>query len=341
MMTRTSLLAATAVVALTACGSAPESAPEGARSQVPEGAAFVVSDTDMTAGAEAFGTAEPVQRAVLATRLMARVAEVLVHEGERVGSGQILARLDASELDARRERLAAGLAAAEASWRDAETTARRFRALYADSAAPRAQLDQVEAALVRAEAGVREARAAGAELEAVGDYAIVRAPFAGVVVRRDIDPGAFATPGQPLLVVEDHSTLRITVTTPPQAARDVRQRSRLRGAIAGTAVDAVVEGIVPAPGGHLMTVNALVDNRDGQAMSGSAATLLLPTGRRLARMVPLASVVREGDLTGVRRRHAGEWELRWTRLGRVEGTMVEILAGLESGDTVLVPGGSR
>jgi RND family efflux transporter MFP subunit len=345
MSTRPFLLAANAalvlVLALAGCGDEPESMPDVARPPVPKGTAFVVADTSLPDGFEASGAAEPVQRAALATRLMARVTDVLVHEGERVASGQVLARLDASELDAKRERVAAGLAAAEASWRDAETTARRFRALYADSAAPKAQLDQVEAAAVRAEAGVREARAAGAELESVGDYATLRAPFAGVVVRREIDPGAFAAPGQPLLVVEDHSRLRISVTTPPAAVRDLRPGSRLHGDIAGTPVDAVVEGIVPAPGGHLLTVNALVDNRDGRAVSGGAATLLLPAGMRAVRLVPVDAVVREGDLTGVRVRRAGAWELRWTRLGRARDGMVEILAGLEAGDSVLVPGGSR
>ena len=341
MLNRSSFITAAAVAALAACAApAPESVGE-ARPAAPEGSAFVVADTTVVHGFEASGIAEPVQRAALATRLMGRVREVLVREGERVAAGQALARLDASELEAKRERVAAGLAASEASWRDAETTARRFRALYADSAAPRAQLDQVEAALSRAEAGMRDARAAGAELEAVGDYATLRAPFAGILVRRDIDPGAFAAPGQTLLVVEDHSALRIKVTAPPPAVRDLRPRSRLRGSIAGTPVDAVVEGIVPAPGGHLMTVNALVDNRDGRTVSGGAATLFLPTGRRAARLVPEAAVVREGDLTGVRLRRAGGWELRWTRLGRAEGAMVEILAGLDAGDTVLVPGGSR
>lgn len=341
MPMRFTFLVPTAIV-LAACGApAPDSEPGPGRSTAPDGTPFVVADTSVADGFEASGSAEPVQRALLATRLMARVTEVLVHEGARVVAGQVLARLDANELDAKRERVAAGLTAAEASWRDAETTARRFRALYADSAAPRAQLDQVEAALVRAEAGVREARAAGSELEAVGDYAILRAPFAGVVVRRDIDPGAFAAPGQPLLLVEDQSRLRISVTAPPRAVQGIGPKTRLRGSIAGFAVDAEVEGVVPAPGGHLMTVNALVDNREGRMVSGGAATLLLAAGTRAARLVPSAAVVREGDLTGVRTRRAGAWELRWTRLGRADGDMVEVLAGLEAGDTVLVPARSR
>jgi RND family efflux transporter MFP subunit len=272
---------------------------------------------------------------------MARVNTVHVHEGDRVAAGQVLARLDASDLEAKRERVAAGLAAAEASWQEAETTARRFRALYADSAAPRAQLDQVEAVLLRAAAGVREARAAGSEVEAVSGYATVRAPFAGVVVRRDIDPGAFAAPGQPLLVVEDHSALRIVVTAPPSAVRELRPGGRIRGEIAGMPVTAVVEGVVPAPGGHLLTVNALVQNRDGRTLSGGAATLWLPLGDRAVRVVPEAAVVREGDLTGVLLRRAGAWELRWTRLGRGEAGMVEVLSGLAAGDTVLVPERSR
>ena len=91
-------------------------------------------------------------------------------------------------------------------YQDARTQAERFRALYADSAATRYQLEQVETGLARAEAGLQTARASRAELDAVGAYAEIRAPFSGVVTRRFVDPGAFVAPGAPILEVQDAST---------------------------------------------------------------------------------------------------------------------------------------
>lgn len=326
------------VVALAACGEAPRELAPDAATAPPAGTPYVVADTQLTTTFEAAGVAEPMQRAVLATNLMVRVTSITVHEGDRVASGQVLARLDARELEAKGERVAAGLAAAEASWRDAQLSANRMRALFADSAAPKAQLDQAEAALARAEAGVREARAAGTELDAVSDYATLRAPFAGVVTQRLIEPGALAAPGQPMLVVEEQSRLRITVTAAPDAVRGVRPGQGLQGMVAGSPVTAVVEGLVPAHGGHLVTINAIMPNPDGVVFPGSAATLSLPQGARLGRLVPAEAIVREGDLTGLRIKQAGGWELRWVRLGAADHAgRVEILSGLEAGDTVLVP----
>jgi RND family efflux transporter MFP subunit len=220
--------------------------------------------------------------------------------------------------------------------RDAVTQAQRFRALYADSAAARAQLDAAETGLARAEAAVTTARAALRELETVDAYAQLRAPFAGVVTRRYVDPGAFVAPGSPVVQVEDHSRLRIRVAVAPHAAAPLRSGAAVEGTVERRAVEARIEGVVPATGA-LYRVNALVDNPRGELPSGGAATLRLPQGSRTAVMVPTAAVVREGDLTGVRMRTPAGSELRWVRLGEPVGKVVEVLSGLRSGDRVLVP----
>jgi multidrug efflux pump subunit AcrA (membrane-fusion protein) len=69
--------------------------------------------------------AEPVARATLSTRLMGSVTEVLVREGDRVRNGQLLARIDARDLEARRGQVDAGIAGAEALYQDARTQAER------------------------------------------------------------------------------------------------------------------------------------------------------------------------------------------------------------------------
>ncbi|MBX6364656.1 MAG: efflux RND transporter periplasmic adaptor subunit, partial [Gemmatimonadetes bacterium] len=234
-------------------------------------------------------------------------------------------------------RAEAARAEAEAVRREAEAQAARMRALYAEEAAPKAQLDAAETALARAEAGVRAARAGGAELVAARAYAVVRAPFAGTVTRRSVDPGAFAAPGAPLLTIEDDSRLRIVVSAAPDAVREVARGDTVRATIEGEPVLAVVEGVVPAGDGSLYRVNAVVPNRDGRHLAGSAAALLLPQGTRPAIVVPAQAITREGDLTGVRVRTAAGSELRWVRIGVASGDSVEVLGGLRDGEQVLVP----
>ena len=221
--------------------------------------------------------------------------------------------------------------------RDALTQAQRIRALYADSAATRAQLDGVETGLARAEAAVRSARAAAAEVGAVRAYAVIRAPFAGIVTRRFVDAGAFAAPGAPLVAIQDASRLRVTAHATPDVARTIRRGQPLAATIEGQPYRAVVEGVIPAMAGNLYTINALVPNSGLTILSGSTATLALPTGERSTLVVPASAVMREGDLTGVMLRTDQGDELRWVRLGATAAGVVEVSSGLRPGDRVVVP----
>lgn len=296
-----------------------------------------VQDSMVPSTIEASGVAAPMAQATLSTRLMGAVTAVLVHEGDQVREGQVLLRLDTRDLEAKATQAQAGLVAAEAQADDAERYAVRIRALYADSAAPKALLDGAEAGLARARAGVAAAQGAGTELAAVAQYGVLRAPFAGVVTRRWVDPGAFAAPGAPLLTVEDSRRLRITITTTPAVAHTLRPGTSIEARIEDAPAVAVIEGAVPVMGGGLYTVNAIVQDRDGRFPSGGAATLFLPVGRHRGIFVPRAAVARQGDLTGVRIWTGERAELRWVRLGAERGDLVEVLSGLRGDESVALP----
>jgi RND family efflux transporter MFP subunit len=191
--------------------------------------------------------------------------------------------------------------------------------------------------LARADAGLRAARAAAGELEAVSSYATVRAPFNGVVTMRFADPGAFAAPGAPLLTIQDVSTLRISAGVGADAVRSVRRGQSIPATIDGESVTAKVEGIVPANAGNLFTVNATVANREGRYRAGSSATLMIPVGTTRALLVPRGAIVRDGDLTGVVVHGAIRDERRWIRLGAIVGDHVTVTSGLQAGEEIVVP----
>jgi len=139
-----------ATLALGACGG--DETPTPADRLPLDGTPVAVVDTVIVDAFDASGVAEPVRAATLSTKLMGSVTAVLVHEGDRVAAGQLLVRLDARDLDAKLTQVEAGLAEATAVHDDAVAQVGRIRALYADSAATRAQLDQAETGLARAEA---------------------------------------------------------------------------------------------------------------------------------------------------------------------------------------------
>lgn len=293
-----------------------------------------VLDTLLPNLMQADGTATPMREAMLSTKLMASVTEVLVKEGDVVRAGQLLARLDARDVDAKAEQVAASVAAAEAQQAQAAAHTARMRALFADDAAPKAMLEAAETQLAQANAGLRAARAAGAEVTAIGSYAEVRAPFNGRVTQRFVDPGAFAAPGAPILTVQDDAQLRVTAHVTPEAARGLRSGQTVDVLIEGMPAKARIEGVVPVMG-SLYAVNAIVANAKGEFMAGSAAALQLSTGTHRALAVPADAITREGDLTGVVVRTDKGDARRWIRTGSRAGDLIEVTSGLRAGEQVV------
>lgn len=330
------IAAAAGAVFLAACGDGHEEAPAATVASAPAGETLTVTASPRVAYLNATGVVRPIADATLSTKLMGSVTEVLVQEGDGVRRNQPLLRIDARELGARREQVEASLASAEAVLAEAELHVQRMRALYEEEAAPRAQLDAAETGYTRALAGVAAARASAAELAAVTSYAVIRAPFDGVVVRRMVDPGSFAVPGAPLLTVQDARSLRVSVSASPDAVHALKQGARVTAVVEGTAVPASIEGVVPGAAG-LFTINAIVDNGNGALPGTGAAELALPHGMRTSIVVPIQAIRRQGDLTGVYLRRGDTVLTRWVRLGPVSGDSVEVVSGLEDGDAIVVP----
>lgn len=330
---------AVAAVTMTACGSdgEHEARPTAGAPARLNGTTLTLKDTTIVSAFEASGMAEPLQQAMVSTKLMGTVTSVRVHEGDAVRTGQVLVEVDARDLTAKAAQVSAGIADAEAMHKEASAHAARFTALYNDSAATKAQYDAAMTGLARAEAGLRAARAGAGELDAVRSYATVRAPFSGIVTMRHADPGTFAAPGAPLVTVQDASSLRLSVTAPSEAIRGIKRGAKVAASIDGQPVTATVEGVVPTATGNLFTVNAIVSNRDGALRAGSAATLSLPMGTTSGIVVPAAALVRDGDLVGVIVRANGVDDRRWVRLGTVTPTHAEVTGGLKAGETIVIP----
>jgi RND family efflux transporter MFP subunit len=316
-----------------ACGGAPPEAPAVAETL---GTAVPVLDTVIMATTSPVGTAAALESATLSTKLMASVVAVPVLEGALVRRGDLLVRLDLRDLAAKRQQAEAGLADVQAQRDLALVSAQRMRALYADSAAPKAMLDAAEAGLARAEAGVRAATAMRAEVEAIASYGELRAPFDGVVTQRFVDDGAFVAPGAPLVTVDRLGALRVTVTIPAAQAASLQAGMRLIAEIEGDTATATIEGVARSAGGTYL-INAIVPNRGARFLAGSSAALRLPAGTRRALLIPTAALGGEGDLITVLRRTAQGDLSTLVRVGATLGDYTEVLAGLTAADRVVLP----
>ena len=182
----------------------------------------------------ATGNVEPVHWAKVGPAVRARITAVLVEEGARVADGQPMARLDDREAQHRAEE-------AEARANFAQEDLARVRTLVARDVASRAALDRAEA----------EARAVRAVAEAakrrLDDY-IVRAPSAGLVLRRDAEVGEVVDTPAALFWIGEPKPLRITAEVDEEDIAQIRegQRALLRAdAFAGQVLNARVTQITP------------------------------------------------------------------------------------------------
>jgi RND family efflux transporter MFP subunit len=179
------------------------------------------------------------------------------------------------------------------------------------------------------------------EVQAYQGYAHVKAPFAGVVTGKKIDPGSMAMPGMQLLTVEDTSGFLV------EAPVDEKLSAQLR---AGSPVDMSIEAlnrpirgkiseVVPSIDPMSRTFVVKVEVSGTGLKTGLYAKVRIPTGTRDALIVPLSSIVEKGQLNGVFVVDSkGVISYRLVRFGKQFGSNVEILSGLHQGDTIISSG---
>jgi RND family efflux transporter MFP subunit len=211
---------------------------------------------------------------------------------------------------------------------------------------PQQSLDEAETGRARAAAAVANAEQAVREVQANLEYSEVRSPLTGSLVRKLVQVGDLSAPGVPLVEVEQLDPIKVTLEV---------SESDLAWVSAGQEVDVEipslrtqplrrgrVEAINPAAnlGSRTFQVKVVVANPDGAIGSGMFARVGFPKGTRGAVLIPAAAIVRQGQLEGVFTVSGGKGVLRWVRLGRFYGDRVEVLSGLDAGESVVIDGGS-
>ena len=135
------------------------------------------------------GRTEPYEAARLATRATGIISERRFDIGDRVETDEVVALVDAPDIDHAVEAARAALLQAEAKARNARKLADRASRLHKERALSREELESRSAASEEVDAAVAEAKAQLARLEAQQGFATIRAPFAGVIAARNFDRG--------------------------------------------------------------------------------------------------------------------------------------------------------
>lgn len=315
-----------AVALLAGCSKTP--AEDSSATTLPPVAVHVapVTAVDLPVPTAITGTVRAAQRATIAAKVMGTVAELPVALGQRVPAGELLARISASEIDAR---LAQARAQLSVATRDLE----RERALLAKGASTQELVRNLEARFSGAEALVREA-------ETMLGYTELRAPFAGVVARKFVDAGDLATPGQPLLGLDGLDDFQIEAAVPDSLVAPLAIGQRLAVTIAATdreLAGSIVE-ISSAADAAARAVSIKIALPAGSDVrAGQFARVALPGAPARTLLVPASAVSRVGQIervfvVGPENRT----RLRLVKTGAVRGGRIEILSGLDASEIVIV-----
>jgi RND family efflux transporter MFP subunit len=318
----------------------------------------------------ASGYVEPRRKATVSSKITGKVTEVLVDEGMVVEEGQILAQLDDSDarrryeaIRAERDVARAAIEELEVNLADAERTLRRTNELRDQGVASVQDLDSATAAVDALRAKLQVARssldAAGAQLavsaQDLENYTI-RAPFAGIAVSKDAQPGEMVSPVSAgggftrtgISTIVDMESLEIEVdvneshiakVTPGQPADAVLD------AYPEWHIPATVRTVIPTADRQKATVKVRLtfDTLDPRILPDMGVKVAFretveeePTATAAQSMVPQIAVRNDGGQTVVFVVEDEIVDRRAVSVGRSIGTDIEIMAGVTVGDRVVV-----
>ena len=234
------------------------------------------------------GRLEAYYRAPIFARVNGYLKNWNADIGARVKSGEVIAEIDAPDLDQQLLQARADLANQQASAKLSEITLARRKTLIASNFVSMQEIDERTADLSNKNAAVNSSQANVERLEALARYKKITAPFDGIVTARSTDVGALINAGggsgPPMFVVSDIRKLRVYVNVPQNYVPSVRIGAKAVIAVPEyqtRTFDATVEASAQAVDVNSGTtqMQLALDNAAGELMPGGFATVRLSLQR--------------------------------------------------------------
>lgn len=333
------------VTALLACGSKEKAAATSdadAMAIGPENIA-VASNGTLTTGPALSGTLLPDREASIRSQITGSVTQTYVDQGSAVGTGAVLARIDASGIADAYNSARSGVTSARNSADVASRDLARNQRLLAAGAIAERDIEQSRRASIAANAALEEAKSRLASAERQLRNTVITAPFSGIVSERPVSAGDVVQAGTAIVTVVDPSSMRLEASVPAEQLASIRP---------GIPVSFTVSGY---PGrqflGHVTRINPTVDpatrqvriyvsipNAGRALVGGLFATGRLGSEVRTGLLIPIAALDTRGATPSVMRIKGGRVQRADVVTGlRDEGAgTIEIKAGVSSGDTLLL-----
>ncbi|MDX8388619.1 MAG: efflux RND transporter periplasmic adaptor subunit [Ghiorsea sp.] len=289
---------------------------------------LTISYQDIPSHYSTSGTVTSDHRVSISSRLSGYIREMNVREGDQVKVGQVLVRVD--PVDAKQ-----ALIQTQADLADAKTDLERYKELLKDGAVSNQQVSKVELRYTVAKSHVEQARN---QLS----YAEVRSPVAGMVVEKRLSQGDLAAPGMPILTLEDPTSLLVETYVSERFVSHIREGNDVDIEIPSLkqTYQGIVRQVVQAadPVSHQFLVKTALP-ASHNIHPGMYAQTGFRLGNRKSILIPQAAIVSHSGLNAVYTVDENKVaHYRLIRLGTTQQGQVEVLAGLNAGDTIAFKG---
>jgi RND family efflux transporter MFP subunit len=295
-------------------------------------------EVEQTYAAE--GVVEAVKLSTVAAQISGRVVAVNFDVGDRVKKGQVIVRIDPTEVNQAYAASQAQIAQADATLRNAKAQFERTQRLVERKFVSDAALDKAQADYLAAQAQRAAAEAGGGQAAATRSYASVIAPYSGVVSARHVELGEIAVPGKPLMTGFDPGELRVSASLPQIQLDAVRKfaRAGVEFPALKKRIQASRVSILPAADAQTHTTQVRLELPAGieGLYPGMFARAYFAVGRVNKLLIPASAVALRSEVAGAYViGEKGEIRFRQLRLGEAAGEQeVEVLAGVAPGEKV-------
>ncbi|MCB9555750.1 MAG: efflux RND transporter periplasmic adaptor subunit [Deltaproteobacteria bacterium] len=312
------------VLAWTACAPSKKAPPTASELPTAKVQTVIASAERSAASERIAGTVRARLRATLEAKVAGRIAKMAVKPGDQVKRGQFIASLDVAEVNAKLKRAEVVLAQARID-RD------RFTKLLESQAVTKSEADQAQMRFAVAQAQTAEARSMLA-------YATLRAPFGGVITHKLADVGDLATPGRPIAEIEDPQALRLEINAPGALLGFIKVGAEVPVQIAESQIKGTIAEVAPVADPNTRTFLVKIDLPTAEGLrSGQFGRADISTGRKTVLRLPKGAVIRRGqmELAFVVAKD-GTASLRIVKTGKHQGDRVELVAGIDAGEQVVI-----
>ncbi|MFG1210496.1 efflux RND transporter periplasmic adaptor subunit [Xanthobacter flavus] len=276
----------------------------------------------------------------VSSRVVGFIQQLDVREGQTVSRGDLLVRIDPSDIHEAIRQAEASVRASREDLDDAKADVEKYSKLAVTGAIAAETLRKAKVRVDVAQALLDKAQAALAAANAQKGYATITSPVDGVVVSVARRTGEMATAGTPLLTVESREVLLFKTFVAESRLTQIDPKAEVKVRI-DTLKDTVfpgrVRGIVPS--GDDITrryeINIILPS-DPALVPGMFGRADFSLGSRKTLLVPRAAIVHRGGLDGVFVLDGHSARFRWLRTGKDIGDAVEVNAGLTAGEAILI-----